>query len=182
MTLLTVAEYRRFDAASDLEDDALQLVLDAAEADIVDACGPHDAAVAEFPGGDRYLILQQEAASITTITETSVAGSVTTLAANDYRLSLAGALIERLNTGTNRRSTWLEGRVTVTFVPVDQYAQRCIAQRSLVDLALRYQPGVVATTVGSWTEQYGQATDAYPELHAAILATLSGGPRMAVIG
>lgn len=182
MTLLTVAEYRRFDAAADVEDDALQLVLDAAEADIVAAYGPHDSATDVFPGGGRLLALAREAASITSVTETSPGGPTTTLATDDYRLSPAGAVLERLNTGTNQRSCWLEGRVVVTYVPVEQFAQRCVAQRQLVQLSLDFNPGLVSTTVGSWTEQYAQATDANRDQKAAILASLSAGPRMVIVG
>jgi hypothetical protein len=177
--ILTPTEFRGF-AETALEDPALQDLLDAAEADIVRAAGAPDAAVEFFVGGRSLIALARPAASISSITET-YGTTVTTLAADDYLLHPGSYLVERLATGTNRRSRWY-GRVTVTSVPIDTDATRRAVQVDLINLALNYNPGLVQTTVGSWSEQYRQATVSNADERDDILSRLRDGPRLFVVG
>lgn len=178
--ILTPTQFRTF-AETALEDEPLQALLDAAEADIVRVAGAPDAAVEFVAGGSSLIVLGRPAASIVSITETSGTGSVTTLAADDYLAFPGGYIYARQSGGTNSRSTW-HGRVTVTYVPVDADPIRIAVQVDLVRLALSYNPGLVQTTVGSWSEQYRQATDTLADERAGILSRLVDGPRMFVVG
>lgn len=178
MTILTTDEFRGF-AETALEDDPLQDLLDAAEADIVRFAGAPSTAVEWFGGGQSVIALARPAASVTSITET-YGSTTTTLAPNDYLAHPGGFLLIRQTGGTNSRSRWY-GRVAVTYVPEDTEALRRAVQVDLVKLALNYNPGLVQTTVGSWSEQYRQATESNADERRDILARLSSGPSMVVI-
>jgi hypothetical protein len=181
MTLLTTAEYRAFDPVADIEDAALQLLLDAAEADIVRVAGPVGSYTEYVDAGGRLTILGRQAAAIGSVTETArLSTSPVTLSADDYLLWPRGTVLERLGTGTHPRSYW-SGRVTVTYTLADDSDIRKVVQRDLVSLALNYSPGLTSTTVGSWTEMYSQAVGAQEQERQSILARLSDGPRMAVM-
>jgi hypothetical protein len=136
--ILTVDELREH-VTTALEDDALQRLLDAAEAEIVRYAGDPGAAVEILHGSGRYLTLDRPAESITSITEAWGATS-TTLSASDWLLYPSGLVLERLTTGPNGRSSWWR-RVTVTYTPRDDEALREKAQIDLVNLALNYNPG-----------------------------------------
>lgn len=179
MTILSVEEFRTF-AETALEDDPLQVFLDAAEAEIVRSAGPGGQTTELFGGGLRIISLSRPADSIDSITET-IYTTVDTLAADDYLLYPGGYLIERLQTGTNGRWRWW-GRVAVTYTPADEEALRKAIQVDLVKLALSYSPGLTSTTIGSWTEQYQQAIGAHADERDSILARLAPHPMMVVVG
>lgn len=178
MTLLTIAEYRALHSTA-LGNDALQLLLDAAEADIVDFAGDPDEVVEWFGGGQTVLALRSAAASITSIAE--VYNNVTTtLNVNDYLLDPSGYLLYRERYGTNPRSYW-QGRVVVTYAPRDTTDKRKVVQSQLVAMVERYTPGVALTVVGSWTEQYRQQAEAHVNEYQAILSQLVTAGRMLVV-
>lgn len=177
--ILTPTEFRGF-AETALEDGPLQDLLDAAESDIVRFGGAPSSAVEWFGGGQSLLALARPAASITSITETD-GSTVTTLAADDYLTNPGGYILTRIAGGTNSRSRWF-GRVAITYVPEDDEARRRVVQVDLVKLALNYNPGLVQTTVGSWSEQYRQATESNMDEVRDILSRLKDGPSMVVIG
>lgn len=176
--ILSVEEYRTLDAADAFEDEALQALLDATEAEIVRAAGGTDSVTEFHAGGGGRLALLRPASSITSITETDSAGGVVTLAADDYLLYPAGVALERLSTGTNPGSRWY-GRVTVTYVPADQDALRRGVQYDLMKLTMSYNPGLTSEQVGQWTRSFASNsawnTD---EERQAILARLLEGPSM----
>lgn len=136
MTLLTVTQLRGH-VESDLDDTALQRLLDSEDAEIVRLFGPVSSATELHAGGADVvqLVLDRQIASITSVTEV-VDGTSTTLSADDYR-QWWGQSLERLDDGTNPRSSWGE-RVTVVYVPNDATAQRTAVLIQLVQLALRY--------------------------------------------
>ena len=68
MTLLTAGEFRALEATA-LEDAALQLILDSAEAEIVRFAGPAGATEEWFQGGQQFISLARPFASITSVTE-----------------------------------------------------------------------------------------------------------------
>jgi hypothetical protein len=180
MTLLTTAEYRTLHSTA-LVDAALQLLLDAAEADIIDYAGAPGSQVEWFGGGQTMLALQRRAASITSILEHSLYDTTsTTLAADDYLIDPTGLLLYRQGSGTNPRSRFY-GRVVVTYAVADDTKQRKVVQSQLVNLTESYSPGVTMTTVGAWTEQYAQAMGAHPEERLSILSQLVSHGRMLVV-
>jgi hypothetical protein len=109
---LTIAIVRTH-IETDLTDDAVQRLIDAAEEDL-----GSEAAVIEYSSGlgRKIIFLRRAASVISTVVEHASDGDVT-LAASDYRL-LDARMLERLSTGTNPSSNWDE-KVTVTYVPND---------------------------------------------------------------
>lgn len=182
MTLLTTDEYRALHPSA-LEDEALQLLLDAAEADIVDFTGSDDGAVVEWlVGGRQVVVLGRRAASISSVVEDPRWGSSTTLATNDYEIDPTGFLLYRKTGGDHSRYYWASGRVIVTYAAADSEAQRKVVQADLVYLVETYAPNLTSTTIGSWTEQYRQATRDHLAERDQILARLTTRGRMLVVG
>lgn len=180
MAILTVSELREH-VNTDLGDDALQRLLDAAEWAIVNRAGAVGARTEIASGGYLFLPLSRPAASITSVVET-VGGSDTTLATDDYLIGLGEMLVERLSTGTNSRSSWGD-RVTVVYVPVDDEAIRIEVQIALCQLALNYQPGLAEETIGEWTERFtNNSAWSNQAERDSILERLAIGGRMVVIG
>jgi hypothetical protein len=134
-TLLTPATLRAH-VESDLSDAALQLILDASEAEIISRGGPHATATEVVVGVGSQAFLSRPAASFTTVTEVLGATS-TVLAANDYRLWFGGQILERLADGTNPSATWGD-RVTIVYVPASQVAQRTLVLVQLAKLAIAF--------------------------------------------
>lgn len=179
MAILDVEEFREH-VTTALEDDAVQRLLDAAEAEIVRYAGAAGAATDIRDGRGRFITLSRPAASVTSITETPWS-TATTLAADDYLLYPSGLVIERLPGGTHSRSHW-HGRVTVAYVPQDDDDIRVGVQIDLVSLALNYEPGKGMEVIGAWTEQFAQAAEGNRDQFDAILSRLDVGPSMVVIG
>lgn len=178
MTILTVDELREH-VSSPLEEDALQRLLDGAEAEIVRYAGEPGSVTVVRDGRGRFITLDRPAASITSISETRWSTS-TTLAADDYLLRPSGTVIERLPGGTNSRHEWA-GRVTVIYTAVDDDAIREVVQIDLVTLALNYEPGKGMEVIGSWTEQFASAAEGNRDQFDAILSRLDAGPSMRVV-
>ena len=179
--LLTTDEYRELHSTA-LEDEALQLLLDAAEADIIDFTGSVDGSVVEWlDGGQRVLALARRAASITSIVEDADASTPTTLETDDYLLDPTGFLLYRSGHGTNRRWRWY-GRTVVTYVGSDTESQRKVVQADLITTFENYNPGVGMTVVGSWTEQYSTTMGAHENERQDILSRLTTRGRMLVVG
>lgn len=149
MTLLTTAEYEALKGPTGLSTAALQILLDAGEAAIIERYGPVGDPVEEVhDGGQSYIFLRRRAATIGTVVETT-GTTDTTLAANDYRLRGDGVSILRLSTGTHAGAWWGEP-ITVTYTPTDDTADRKRVQAELVSLMRNYTPGVTQESVGAW--------------------------------
>ena len=187
MAILTVAEFRTH-VTSALVDAALQTLLDAAETAITRRLAAtdgiaerhltttYDAAsgtyLASYPSP--YIYPARRVATVTTITET-VGATVTTLAANDYRVWPGGWLIERLATGTNPRSSWT-GTTDVTYAAASDAAERKRVQLALVRLDLNHNPGLASEDIGDWSETYtNNSAMNYGLEREAVLATLGAG-------
>lgn len=161
---------------TDLGEDALGRLLDAAYEAIEKAAGPgsdsdYASNVSELitPGPGDLVRLSKPATAVVTVTE-----GTTDLAADDYELRASGQLLRRLSTGTNPRSRWC-GRVDVTYTPVSDVNDRDRVAIALVKLDIDHQPGVQSETLGdhSITFASGGAGNSYAEQRAAILASLS---------
>lgn len=182
--LLTLDEVRQFVTfpVSDDADDALQLLLDATEADILAAAGASDASGVELiRGGWDTLILSRPISSVSAVVD-DVDGSATTLASDDYRFTAGGYVLYRLSTGTHPGGRW-GPLVQVTYTSPDTLARYQQVQAQLVRLALGYNPGLLSTRVGDWQETY-QATNSvsgYATERESLLSTLSPGPSMVVL-
>jgi len=103
---------------TDLTDDALQRLIDAAEEDL----GSETAVVEYSTGlGRKIIFLRRPAAAISSVIEHASDGDLTLivpgLTTADMRLH-EGRMLERLDTGTNPSSNW-DRKVTVTYVPND---------------------------------------------------------------
>lgn len=177
--ILTVEELEAF-VTTALEEDSLQLLLDAAEADIVRITGAAGATTELFVGGGRLIALGYPADSITSITEETWT-TTRNLDPTDYRLLPGGYLIERLVTGPNGRCCWWRG--TVVYERSDDDALRRGVQLDLIKLMLSYNPGVTQETVGAWTRQFASnSVWNNDEERTAILSRLYPEPGMIVVG
>jgi hypothetical protein len=156
MALITASTVREH-MDTDLEDTALERLIDDADADIVARFGAHTAAITErfTPGpSDVYLFTQRRISSITSITEsyTGVVGETTdTLTTDDYQLE-GGTQIRRREAGEFSRSSWAP-RVTVVYVPVVDDARRTRVSLDLVRLALAYE-ALGSSSVGDVSVQH----------------------------
>lgn len=181
-SLLSTDDIREFEPAPELSDDALQLLIDAAEAEIVRYAGAPDAAVEWVAGGQQVIVLGRQAASVTSIVEQADGSSPVTLASDDYEIDPSGFLIYRLRTGTNPRWRWW-GRVVVTYAPVGDDAIRAGVEVDLVRLMISYTPGATSETVGSWTTQLSSnSVWNNSKERDAILSRLIVHGRMLVVG
>ncbi len=153
--LLTVAEARKhlteYPVGADY-DDALARLLEAAEAAIDKRSGALGALSELYETDSTLIFPNRSVGSVTSVTET-VGATVTTLAANDYRVWPGGRMIERLTSGTTPRGAWT-GLVTLTYSATSDAAQREAVQVLLCQQFLNYQPGLTAETIGSWTQQF----------------------------
>lgn len=151
---------------TDLSDSALQVILDAANEDLTLAVGPDTAMVEVIEGQGRPILWLARPANstFTSITETDSAGTVTTLAIDDYTLAGDGLQLYRLNTGTNPRTGWY-GTVTVSYTPLD-LNRRARALVQLVEHALAFRPGAKSEDIGD----HSRSQQDYDRERARIIA------------
>lgn len=176
-SLLTTDEIREH-VETDLEDTALQLRIDEAEADIVRLFGAHTGAVTErfTPGpDDPYLFVSRDidAGQAIVITETrnTYAGeTAVVLAASDYAIE-GDRQIRRKEGGTNSATSWAH-MTAVTYTPADESARRKGVLIDLVKLACAYQ-AVQKAEIGDvtvWHVDYARERNAILRR----LATMAG--------
>lgn len=178
MAILTVADLRTL-LTSSLEDDALQILLDAEEAAIVAAAGATGEVTEHIStGGYHRLVLDRPAGAIASVTE-YIGGVATVLAADDYRAE--GYVLTRLGNGTNQSWRWAP-HVVVVHTPTAGTAEWQRVQLLLVKLDLDYQPGVTSETIGTWAvTKAANSVWNYDLERANILASLGVGGRMTIV-
>jgi hypothetical protein len=143
--ILSVAEIKEH-IETGLGEGALKRIIDAETAEIERRFGVVATATELIASkDDEYVILQQKRVTITSVTET-VDDTSTVLSADDYRV-WNGAMLQRLDDGTNPRSLWGD-RVSVVYVPEDRSDQRALVLVQLVTLAIEYK-GLKTEDVGS---------------------------------
>lgn len=173
---MTVTELREF-ITTDLSDAALQVLLDAAEAEVEAYAGDAGDTVQLVDGPLARIPLTRPLESVTSVTE-NVSGTVTTLAGDDYRLRADGYVLERLTTGTNRRG-WFRGFITVTGSPGDDSAIREAVTVDLVRLDLDEDASIASAVqsrrIGEYSETFADATKTIEEKRAEILSRLGSG-------
>lgn len=146
--LITIAQLREH-TETDLGDDALQRIIDDADAAIVARFGEHaeagvfsadDPLVEQHEGGGQYVFPHRKVDTIDSVLEYIgyLGGDEVEyeLAADDYRLTHDSASMLRLATGTNARSRW--GRVVLSYFPVTDISRRTRVELDLCKLALQY--------------------------------------------
>lgn len=173
--MLTVDELRGH-VTTDLDDEALGLLLDAAYEAIDIAFGvggseDYPASITEVitTGGD-LLMLSRPASAVTSVIEG--ANTPTTLEADDYEL-LGGQMVRRARDGTNPQTRWA-GRVTVTYTALSDENERDRVAIALVNLDIAGSPGVQSERLGDWAVTH-ENTNEYAASRAAILASLGAG-------
>ena len=168
--LLKPEDVRAHGLESDLADPALQLLIDAAEAEIVERFGPHDSATEDFVGTSDLILLRRKATAITSVTEFDADNDPLVLNADDYALTNGGWTVLRLATGPNPAS-YFDRRVQIVYTPVDDSAKRKGVLIQLVKLAAAYSGYKRAQDPdGSITEHD------YTAERSKILGQLSKGP------
>ncbi len=136
MSTLTLGEARA-QIETDLNDTALQTLIDDAEAEITERVGAIDSQVDIIREDSvKLLFLSRKVKTMTSIVE-EVGTVSTTLATNDYVLRENNRVYERLSTGTNPRRYWAP-LVTVSYVPQDDTKRRKQVAIDLVKLAIAY--------------------------------------------
>jgi hypothetical protein len=182
-TLLSPDDVREFEPAPELSDDAIQLLLDAADAEIVRYAGASGSGLEWLAGGRHVIALARQAASISSVDEhTGTVADPVSLAADEYEIDPTGFLVYRSNTGTNPRWQWW-GQVRITYVPADEEAIRKGVELDLVRLMMAYQPGATSETVGSWTTQLSANAQWNNDAERqSILSRLVVHGRMLVVG
>lgn len=172
---VTVETFREH-VTSELGDDALQLLLDAAEQAIRARYG--EAGTETHDGGQSYIFLRRRAAEVTSVTETDYTGAEVELDETDWRLRGDGVSLLRLSTGLNppvgwswRTPTW-GTTVTVEYDPDDMDAELARIQIALVELDLNHMPGLTSETIGAWSESANSGTP-YAAERETILASFA---------
>jgi hypothetical protein len=165
------ADQFRLLAPTSLADEALLILLDAAAEEIVRHAGPSGEITERLRGRGDALMLSRPCLSVTSIVEHDV-----TLDPDDYELSSTRQVLWRLTDGPNPRRWWGH-HVRVTYLPVDDLAERQRAQAELVKLSIAFSPSLASQTIGTWSESYVTNPKPYAEQRSDILATLteSGG-------
>ena len=192
--MLTVDQFREH-VTTTLPDAALQTLLDAAEAAILEVVG-EPGEVTEYitarPTGSgfapwglsvgyRRISVARPIATVTSVTE-YLSDEGTVLDTTDYRAS--GYVLQRIPDGTHPRWYW-GNRVVVAYMPQDETADRERVQIELVRLDLNARPGLAEQAVEGFLERYsGAGLLQYSQERADLLASLgsaaSGG--MVVVG
>lgn len=139
---------------ADLGNDALQRIIDDADAEIVKRFGAHTANVIDTrPGGGRLIFLDRPVTAVVSIVEYDgmpFDETEETLVADDYRLWYGGRAIERLASGTNPRTSWGD-RVVITVTPEAETARRTRVEIDLCKLAIQYD-ATKATSIGDHSQ------------------------------
>lgn len=158
---LSLEEARSLIRGLTLTDDALTILVDAVESEIIDRFGPY------HPGPISQIILTQErqsqivlrrrAATITEVYETAgeAGGETLVLDPADYRVD--GYILERLGTGPTPSRSW-SSQVGVVYEPVDDTASRKLATIDILRLETSTAGGGVLAgrSIGDYSESYAQ--------------------------
>ena len=148
-TLITVGQLREH-VETDLSDDALERLVDSADAEMIRAFGPHDGELSVLVAGRGYRIwLPRPAKSITEIGEWAgweTPGDADPVSADKYSLEHGGRTIFRTDAPfmTN---------VQITYTPIADNPRRTQALIDLVKLELEYR-GLNTERVGSYSVTY----------------------------
>lgn len=144
MSIITPEELREH-VDTELEDEALQIHIDAAEQAIERLAGALEEFTEERHGGSRIVILARHAATVSEVSEDD--GDTDLTEDEDYRLLSDRRSLRRVD------QEW-SGRVHVTYTPYSDLAVRQLVIIQLVRHALRSIPGVLGFTEGNFSIQF----------------------------
>ncbi len=148
-TLITAGQLREH-VETDLTDEALERLVDSADAEIIRAYGPHDGEQSALVAGRGYRIwLPRPAESITEIVEWAgweTPGDADTVSAATYHLEHGGRTIWRTD-------AQFMTNVQVTYTPVADNPRRTAVLIDLVKLEIQYR-GLNTERVGSYSVTY----------------------------
>lgn len=152
-TLISVPEMRSH-VESDLDDKALERLVDAADAEVIRAAGPHDGeqTVTLLHQTGSLVWLPRPATSIKLLKEAQDEQAIVTVAEllpHTYMFTVGGRAIRRIN------GYWLP-IVQVTYTPVPDNSRRVQALIDLVKLEVQYS-GLSSEGVGTYRGQGGPA-------------------------
>jgi hypothetical protein len=174
--LLRVAQFRAAKPNVLVDDDTIQLYIDAATQAIVGRYGRIAPIVERRTGRSLFLWLSRQASSITSIVESwgdPIGLGNTTLDTTDWTLLPDGISVRREYAGTHRADVWGDW-ATVTYMPLDTTADRQRAVIALVKLDLSHNPGLVSQQIADWSESYAaRGTASYAAEREAILDTIA---------
>ncbi len=136
--LITLAEMRKH-VETDLEDTAMQRLIDDADATIVKQFGEHTSQVDDGLTGERRLFPSRPIDADLIVTETIIDGSGfeqdTVLSATDYKILNGGRVLKRQIEGDNPRQFWGQ-RVKLSYTPESDIVRRARVTVDLVKLAV----------------------------------------------
>lgn len=133
-SLATLAEVRTH-VESDLSDEALERLVDSADADIVKSAGAHDGErTVDINGGYQDLLLPAPANTIASVSESEYFGDAETVASSEYTTLYGGRVL--------RKDGIWKSKVSVTYTPVSTNAKRKEVLMQLVALAADYTPAL----------------------------------------
>lgn len=141
MSLISIAELKQH-VETDLDDDAIQRLIDDAEDEIDERHGGLESQTDVINNAElsTCLFLSRKVVSITSVTEEFISGGdvdSTVLDSTDYRVRSNNRQVDRLSDGVNPRSTWANSVIFV-YVPKDETNRRVRVTIDLVRLAIQY--------------------------------------------
>lgn len=132
---------------SGLPDADLEVLVDAADAEIIRLYGPHDGERTlqlEAPYSQSYIFLPAPAATVASITEQAPGETAEAVDADDYRTEYGGRVVCRI------RGYWKQ-LVNVTYTPQADNARRAQALVDLVKLEAQFS-GLGQQRIGEYSE------------------------------
>lgn len=157
---MAILDQVRARVETDLLDPDLVALITDAQNEIRSRFGPdrsEDPLVVTVDGGEILVDLQrpldeaEDFAVVEYVGSAFSGGTTTTLDPSDFRVLHRGRILQRLGTGPNSRTYWGD-RVTITYQPVDDQAQRDEVVIKLVKLALEYE-GLATLRAGDVSAQ-----------------------------
>ena len=157
---------------TDLDDEALQRIIDAEEMEIIQRFGAHTAQTQDFETEQLTNVIYptRKVGTVSSIIE-RVGDIDTSLDPDDYEVQSSGKRIDRLSTGTNPSRRWGD-LVRLAYVPEAEAAKRIMVLIDLCKLSLGYG-AVDSENIGD----YSASMPDYEEEREKILNRLIVNPR-----
>lgn len=151
MSLLTINQIKQH-VETDLGRDAIQRLIDDAEAEIVRHFGPHgdssNPITEDCEGGGEFIFLSRPYDSLTSVTERE-SEEDTVLETDDYRSYYGRRALKRQSSGTNGRTRWADD-VRVVYTADDRDRRRRVMV-DLLRLEIQYS-GLKSEKSGNYSE------------------------------
>lgn len=157
--LLRVAQFRAAHK-SPVDDDTIQLYIDAATQAIVARFGRIAPITERHRGGSLHLWLSRQAASIESIIEgwgDPIGLGNVLLDTTDWLLLPDGISVRRQIMGTHKADVWGTW-IDIAYTPLDTTADRQRAVIALVKLDLAHNPGKTREAIGDWLATYADTS------------------------